>query len=61
MVLMPYIYGNFAFLTNIGHSSVGYCHDRLASGGKFNAHQRVIDPALIHAGLRFEALLFVAE
>ena len=59
IVISPYIYRHFAVYTNIGHSSVGYRHDHLINGGKFNVHWRGIVPTLIHAGLRFKALLFV--
>ena len=55
------MYGKFAFLANIGHSSVGYRHDHPANSGEFNACQSGIDPALIRAGGRFKTLLFEVE
>ena len=43
------------------HKSVYIRIHHLASGGKFNSQRRDIGPVLIHDGLRFEALLRVAE
>ena len=54
-MLWPYIYGHFVFLVDISHISVGLRHDPPTIGGKFDAHQRAIDPALVCGGLGFEA------
>ena len=60
-MLCPHIYRHFLFLANIGHCSVGYRYDHPTNGGKFNAYQRVNDPALISGDLGFETRLLVVQ
>ena len=61
ILISLHTYGNFAFLANIGHSSVGWRHNPPTNGGKFNAHERAIDPALGRGGLGFNVQLLVVQ
>ena len=56
-----YIYGHFAFLANIGHSSVGQRHNPPTNSSKSNIHQRSIDLTLVRGGLGFETQLMVVQ
>ena len=61
-VIMLYVYDHCHFFGQLGHSSVGQRHDHLVNGGITQCpYKRGIDLVLVHADLRFEDLLFVAE